>query len=413
MLTKLDQLSAKLLRHGLLHRAYVGIPADVTYSMDFEATVPVVIWNGKTEPVQGTALDGHIWFDGLAFQKRVNDDWVSIDTYEAQFASTLIFLGENYDMVNRFILSVGATGPKNVAAGRSQLLYTMTSVWSDGTTENLPARWSLDPTPPYHDLPRDCKLISGNNGQGNLSSGYPALDRPLTLVAKHGTHMASILVNVVGTQKETTSAAVVKLAGPLNIVENTAGTFVASVEFPDGTIDFPPPGSFKWSVSPPDLGTLSSTGVFTADNVPSDVTIIVRAELIGHTEIKAATKNSTIREATISELSAPFFGQGDASLNTASLLLALPGRGTAGTRVGNFSVKSEQGKKVYYCYPASMGVGHFTNLTLGQLGGFDTGVSGITGEPRRVSVPAGEDEVDFFVYESNASGMGACDFSVA
>lgn len=415
-MTKLDQLALALTRHGRLNRTYNAMPADQTYRMDFECSINVSIWNGPTAPTLGL-LPTHYWFDGTAFQKWNGENWVAVDEYDSFFPTTLLFAGDLFDQITRFVTDVAIAGPRMIPANRNHLVYSMVATWSDGAKEVVSATWSLAPKLTADVLPSGCGVVTANNGKGNVSSGSPSLDRRVVLTATHGSHVASLDLTIAGTRVDMLGQAAVRLIGPLNIMEDTATTLTAQIVFPDGTVETPSPSDFTWSVFPTALGLISATGSFTAANVAVDTQVQIRAVYTPsgnpRPDVQAATRTIAIRESTLTVSSAPFFGVGDPGQATADFLQSLPGRGTAGTRRCNFQVTAATGKKVYYAYPASLGVALFTNTTINISGGFDVGVDSVTLLPRIVAVPTNNGgTVDFYLYESNSIGMGTVSFVV-
>lgn len=147
--------------------------------------------------------------------------------------------------------------------------------------------------------------------------------------------------------------------------------------------------------------------------VPNGTVINLHAEMLFNGRLCVATLPVTVTNsggALDPSYIAPYYGVAtDPGTITEAFVLALTSRGSIGTRVNShITMDSQVDQFMWYAYPKNMGLATFTDLSTTFEGGFDGAVPGNTG-PAEVTVNG----VVFYVYRSDNSNLGVCEYSVS
>lgn len=293
----------------------------------------------------------------------------------------------------------------------TQTQYTFVVNWSDGTTTNPPAAWSLNSSA--------FGSISSNGlftvPDGISSSGSVTVTG--SVVVNGVTHTATKTVAVTKVVVPPTVTGV-SLTGSQAVNNGQTAQYVVVVNWSNGTTTNPSAAS--WSLDSANFGSISSSGLLT---VPSDIansgSVIVTANVTVNGVEYNPTRTVTVTKVDLSALT-PRWGNGPAlPSNWSSFingLTAAPSKTVDGKYQVSFD-NTGSSNYMYFAYPSAHGEATFYDKLSQFFGGW--GGAGNTGQgpsaatmanyrdmPTTQTININGTDVSFYIYRADFPNLG-------
>ena len=177
--------------------------------------------------------------------------------------------------------SIAISGLTTVNSGATAT-YIATATWSDGTTQAVPATWSVSPT----------TYATINPSTGVLTAGAVTANQTVVVSASYtsgsATKTDSRSVTIAYVQATLNS---ITISGSASVNENATATYTATATWGDGTTTSVSP---TWSVSPTTYANVSTSGVLTTLAVTSNQSVTLTASYTSGGATKTDARTVTI-----------------------------------------------------------------------------------------------------------------------